>query len=191
MRTICTIMRLERKIPMSWKDRLPWLLLATLWLESALFRPYLSSILPLFPVFITVSAAWSVWIPPLVVVFLYMMLAKIFAKKSWLPWVLTTLSSIYILADIVIFSTHLKPHAETLWLRIPTSILILSLFIIARIQKQTRFGSWVSIVAAIGMASVFWGSPLWALTMAIILAGIIWHRQQLPKMPPQNEKSRS
>ncbi len=175
---------------MSWKVRLPWLLLAALWLESALFRPYLSPApLPLFPVFLSLPAGWSVWMSPLIVVLLYMALDKIFAKKPWLPWVLTTLSSIYILADIAIFSTHLGDHAETLWYRIPTAILMLALFIIARTQKQARSGSWVSVVAVLGMVSVFWGSPWWALTMALVLAGIIWHRR-VAGPTPQSEKSR-
>ena len=123
---------------MSWKDRLPWLLLAALWLESALFHSYLSSAIPLFPVFVTLPQGWSVWIPPLVVALLYITLGRMFAKKSWLPWTLTTLSSVYILADIVIFSTHLGQHAESLWFRFSGAVTVLLLFIFAVTQKNVR-----------------------------------------------------
>jgi hypothetical protein len=174
----------------SWKDRLPWLLLAALWLESALFHSYLSSAIPLFPVFVTLPQGWSVWIPPLVVALLYITLGRMFAKKSWLPWTLTTLSSVYILADIVIFSTHLGQHAESLWFRFSGAVTVLLLFIFAVTQKNVRPGSWVSVIAAIGMISAFWGSPWWAYVMALMLAGKIWRWRRLPAETQKSEKPR-
>ena len=107
---------------------------------------------------------------------LYILLSRIFRQKAWLPWIMTAVSLIYLSADTVIFSTHLGQHARILLYRIPAAVIVLALFIIAMDQKPGR-ASWTSVIAGIGMISAFWGNPLWAFLMALLLAGLIWHRR--------------
>ncbi|WP_156023696.1 hypothetical protein [Sulfobacillus thermosulfidooxidans] len=177
---------------MFWKQRLPWLLLAALWLESALVRPYLSPMVPIFPFFRSWPAAWGVWLPPLSVALLYLILGRIFGQKSWLPWLMTGFSGLYITVDTIIFSTHLGPHARSLFYRIPASLFVLGLFIVAMDSRHSRPSSWISVIAGVGMIAAFWGNPWWAFIMGLILAILIWRRRLAPQQQePDMEKSRS
>ncbi len=159
---------------MIWKSRTPWLILSGLWLQSALFRPYLAPRIPLFPFSGLWPAFWAVWLPPLAAVWLMLGLRRAFSQKPWLPWAMCVPPAAYLAADSVIFLTHLTASAQQLDLRLPAAFSVMAAFVLVVIPpatRKTRFkGSWIAVVAAAGLVMSFWGNAYWGLGMGLLLA---------------------
>ncbi|MCY0908621.1 MAG: hypothetical protein OWR62_09550 [Sulfobacillus thermotolerans] len=173
---------------MVWKARIPWLILSALWLESALFRPYLIAEVPLFPFFYSLPAFWAAWLPPLLAVWMMLALRRIFPKKSWLPIAMSLPPALYVVADAILFLMHANAQAPQLDLRLPAAFGVLVAFVLAVIPpatQKTRFrGSWLAVVATAGLMLSFWGNPYWGGAMALILGALALIRHYRPLSHP-------
>jgi hypothetical protein len=114
------------------------MLLSAMWLESALFRPYLRPQVPLFPFPGLWPSLWAVWLPPLFAVLLMLGIRRFFRRSTWLFGMMMAPPGAYLLADAINFSTHLLRWRQSLDVRLPAVFLILTVFILAISQSAAQ-----------------------------------------------------
>ncbi len=173
---------------MQWKVKAPWLLLSALWLESALFRPFLQARVPLFPFPGLWPAFWAVWLPPLLAVLLMLGIRRVLPDSGWQVWLMATPPGVYLAADAINFAEHMRRWQAILDVRMPAAFLILAAFVMAISQADRRGrrpGSWMSLAAAAGLVMAFWGSPYAALLIGLAMAGAVIRRHFLSSGPAQ------